>query len=270
MKRGEILRQLGARESGQSLLLVVLGSGMNRLFSQSEFRHYAPSELRLTDGHPMELGVVQRGEQLVLVLVGRRHLYEGEDPERRYQWYDLGLDCKPDLVLQLSAAGGLNPLLHVGSVVLHTGYLAPTSGLGVGMESHNVPREDLREGEGWPRLRSDQIARQVQEAALHQSYALQNGVYAFVPGPSYETRAEIGMLRRSGADLVGMSTLPEVMRATRRGLPVIGASLVTNCLSDTKSPGLDHSEVTDASRIHGMRLRTFIDIVLSIPFLEKP
>lgn len=265
----ELLSLARIRRSDQPLLLIVLGSGMNRLFCSSEFTHRATAESGLTEGHPMEIGVTEQEGSQLLVMVGRRHLYEGEEPQKRYYWYDRALACEPDLVLLLSAAGGLNPLLQVGDVVLHTGYLAPTVGVGVGLRSHQSPPEIVRERSDLPTWSRDQIAQQILDGAMWHSFGLETGTYGFVPGPSYETRAEIRMLRRSGADLVGMSTVPEATRAAERGVPLVSASLVTNRLSDTLAHGLDHTEVTDASLAYSARLRSLINIVLSIPFLEK-
>ena len=258
----ELLERARAAESRT---VVVLGSGMSTLFDEEEFGE-GSVELGagLTAGHPMRLGVIDRGSDAIVVMIGRRHGYEGENPDRRYHWYDTLLGIDPDLVLLLSAAGGLSPLLQTGDLLLHTGYLQAMGGAavsGAGRGERIGPLLPRFENRG---LRYDEaLAQEYLAHAAGQGIRLSAGTYAFVPGPSYETRAEVRMLRRLGADVVGMSTLPEVARATEQGIPVLAASLVTNRLSDTAIAHLDHSEVTQASRDHSGRLRAFVDVVLT-------
>jgi purine-nucleoside phosphorylase len=102
----------------------------------------------------------------------------------------------------------------------------------------------------------------VHARALERGVALREGTYAAVLGPSYETRAEIRMLRMMGADAVGMSTVPEYTAAARLGLDVVGLSLITNTLSDTARQELDHADVVTAGARAARSMRLAIEAAL--------
>jgi purine-nucleoside phosphorylase len=98
---------------------------------------------------------------------------------------------------------------------------------------------------------------------------LQQGTYAAVIGPSYETRAEIRMLRRLGADAVGMSTVPEVAAAATLGMTSVGLSLITNVGSDTGAAPLSHDDVVSRGKLDAKRIRIAVDNTLSA-LLDHP
>jgi purine-nucleoside phosphorylase len=106
-----------------------------------------------------------------------------------------------------------------------------------------------------------QIAKRV---ADEQSLQLMNGVYAAVPGPTYETPAEIRMLERLGADAIGMSTVPEVIVARARGVPVLGISLITNLAAGLSPNPLSHDEVVAAGMEARERFAQLIRGVLRV------
>ncbi|MEO5931387.1 MAG: hypothetical protein ABIR47_15750, partial [Candidatus Kapaibacterium sp.] len=98
--------------------------------------------------------------------------------------------------------------------------------------------------------------------ALERGLRLRRGVYAGVTGPSYETRGEVGMLRRMGADAVGMSTIPEIAEAARRGMNITGFSLITNTLSDTRRVRLEHGDVLGQGGMASARMRIALEACL--------
>src|SRR5690606_15531970 len=100
------------------------------------------------------------------------------------------------------------------------------------------------------------------DAALEAGISLARGLFAAMPGPSYETPAEIGMLRRFGADAVGMSTVPEVIVARALGLRVLGISCIANAAASSGGPSLSHEEVLLAGAAAAARLGQLLRIIL--------
>ncbi|KAL2786028.1 nucleoside phosphorylase domain-containing protein [Aspergillus keveii] len=221
---------------------IVCGSGLGGLANtiDSELRveiNYAdiPHFPRLTvAGHAGKLvfGLLDKQVPAVL-MVGRAHYYEGHSidqvtfPIRVFKL--LGVDT----VILTNAAGGLNPDYVVGDIVLLNDHIF-LAGL-AGTHPLRGPNDE-EFGPRFPPL-SDaydlDLRRQVHEAwgkviDAESKRRLHEGVYAFVGGPSYETRAECRMLRQLGADVVGMSTVPEIIVARHCGLRIVAFSLVTN------------------------------------------
>lgn len=173
----------------------------------------------------------------VLAVAGRTHLYEGLGTEAVVHPAHVAAALGARTLVLTNAAGGLRDDLAVGDVVLLSDHLnltgrSPLSG---------AVFVDLVDAYS-PRLRS--AATDALVAATGSRPA--EGVYAAMPGPQYETPAEIRMLRTLGADLVGMSTVPEVVAARGLGLEVLAASLVTNLAAGVTGEPLDHAEVLAA------------------------
>ena len=146
-------------------------------------------------------------------------------------------------VVVTNAAGGLRAGMRVGQPVLIADHLnltgrSPLSGAAAPEDLGLARFVDLTEAYS-PRLRA--LAREVDPS-------LEEGVYAGLPGPHYETPAEVRMLRTLGADLVGMSTVHEVIAARHVGAQVLGLSLVTNLAAGLGAGHLDHADVLDAGR----------------------
>ena len=155
-----------------------------------------------------------------------------------------------------NAAGGIREGLAVGQPVLISDHLNLTGGSPVAgpMPAEGVPARfvDLTEAYS-PRLRA--LARSVDPTLVE-------GVYAGLPGPHFETPAEIRMLRMLGADLVGMSTVWEAIAARHLGLEVLGLSLVTNLAAGLSGEPLDHDEVLEAGRVAAERMGALLaDVV---------
>lgn len=191
-------------------------------------------------GHAGRLVVGTLGGVPVLLFQGRAHQYQGVSaldaayPAR----LAAGLGC--GVLVVTNAAGAVAPGLAVGDLVLisdHmnlmgtnplTGWPGPEGGFPF------IPMRDAYD----PALREIML-----DVAAEQGVKLAEGVYAALLGPSYETPAEVAMLARLGADVVGMSTVPEVIVARALGLRVVGMSLVTNAAAGV---GLSHTEVLEA------------------------
>jgi purine-nucleoside phosphorylase len=204
-------------------------------FDYSEIPHLpSPS----VPGHLGRLIVGRWGGKRVLVFQGRLHYYEG------YSLFEVtfpvrvlaGLGART--VFLASAAGGLRSDWQAGDLMLvrdHLNFLGenPLRGL---RDQHLGPLfVDLKDAY------SPQLRRLALEVAKEKGIVLREGVYAALPGPSYETPAEVRFLRAAGADAVGMSTVPEVIVARQLGLTVLAVCCLTNLLVDER--GVDHEEV---------------------------
>jgi purine-nucleoside phosphorylase len=183
-------------------------------------------------GHRGTIRSVVVGERRALVLLGRTHLYEGHgiDPVVHGVRTAVAAGCRT--VMLTNAAGGIREGMYVGEAVLISDHINLTA------RSPLVgPRFTDLTNLYSPRLRA--LAREVDPE-------LTEGVYAGLPGPHFETPAEIRMLRGLGADLVGMSTVLEAIAARAEGVEVFGLSLVTNLAAGMTGEPLDHHEVLAA------------------------
>jgi purine-nucleoside phosphorylase len=152
-------------------------------------------------------------------------------------------------VVLTNAAGGLRDGMAVGDAVLISDHLNMTGRSPL----RGATFVDMTHAYS-PRLRS---------LALRLDPSLTEGVYAAMPGPQYETPAEIRALRTLGADLVGMSTVPETIAARSLGLEVLGVSLVTNLAAGITGEPLDHAEVLAAGRASATRIGGLLAQVLA-------
>lgn len=191
-------------------------------------------------GHSGTVRSVQLGDKRVLVLLGRTHLYEGHGIEPVAHGVRTAAAAGCSAVVLTNAAGGLREGMQVGQPVLisdHINFTAKSPLVGADF----VDMTDLYS----PRLR---------ELARSLDPSLEEGVYAGMPGPHFETPAEIRMLQRLGVDLVGMSTVMEAIAARAAGLEVFGLSLVTNLAAGLSGQPLNHEEVLEAGRASAGRM----------------
>jgi purine-nucleoside phosphorylase len=191
-------------------------------------------------GHGGTLRSLQVGDRRVLIVLGRTHLYEGKGVASVVHGVRTAAAAGCRTIVLTNAAGCLRDGIPVGAPVLISDHLnlTATSPL-VGAQF--VDLTDLYS----PRLRA--LARELDPTLVE-------GVYAGLPGPHYETPAEIRMLRTMGADLVGMSTVLEAIAARAAGVEVFGLSLVTNLAAGVTGEPLNHEEVLEAGRAAADRM----------------
>lgn len=210
-------------------------------------------------GHPGRLVVGTLGAHRVAVLQGRFHSYEGLDleavtfPIRVLQ----ALDVRT--LILTAAAGGVNVNRHPGHLVCLSDHLNLIGG------NPLRGQNDERLGPRFPDLSevySARLRNWAVEEAHYLGFVLHVGVYAAVPGPCYETPAEVRMLRTLGADIVGMSTVPEAIVARHAGMEVLGLAVVTNRAAGLASTPLSHAEVLEAGRAAAGRLGALIERVV--------
>jgi purine-nucleoside phosphorylase len=215
---------------------IILGTGLGGLADEIEDAVSIPYQtipgfpLSTVESHAGRLLVGHMGKRAVVAMQGRFHRYEG---------YDLADVTFPVRVLHAlgagtlivsNACGGMNPLWAPGDLVLLSDHI---NLLG---DNPLVGLNDDRLGPRFPDMSDPydhQLRALARAAALELGLILREGVYVAVPGPSLETRAEYRMLRALGADVVGMSTVPEIIVAAHSGMRALGISIITDqCLPD--------------------------------------
>lgn len=229
-----------SRSQAEPRIAIILGTGLGALADKiqpeavipyHEIPHFPAPTIESHDGRLL-LGTLA-GEPVV-AMQGRFHLYEGYDARQITLPVRVMRALGAEVLIISNACGGMNPLWNPGELVViadHINLLGTNPLVGPNDDEFGPRFPDMSEP-------YDAGLRQVAErVALENSIQLRSGVYAAVPGPNLETRAEYRMLRTIGADVVGMSTVPEVIAAVHGGMRVLGISIITDaCLPDALEP----------------------------------
>lgn len=258
---------VAARITSQPRVALILGSGLGELANEVEDATVVPyAEIpgfgtSGVIGHRNELVVGTLGSQPVAVMRGRFHFYEGYSmqqvtfPVRVLR----ALGC--DTLIVTNAAGGLRPEWQVGDLMrLSDQIFLP------GLAGHHPLRgpNDDRLGLRFPAMVDafdSELAALAHRVAEQQGTTLHNGTYVMLSGPTFESAAELRMLRIIGGDAVGMSTAPEIVVARHGGMRVLGISLITNqALPD--GPPANHQEVLEAGEAAKPRFSALLKGVL--------
>lgn len=242
---------LRSKTTIQPVIGLILGSGLGDFADSVENSVAAPYAdipnfpQSTVAGHSgrMVLGTI--GGVPVAVMQGRVHAYEGYAmSEVTFPARVLGLlGCKKLIVT--NAAGGINVKIAQGSIVGisdHINLTGTNAALGPNDERFGPRFHDMSEAY------SKRLLKLAQDEAQSQGWTLNTGVYLAVLGPSYETPAEIRAFRTLGADLVGMSTVHEVIVARHMGIEVLGLSVVTNMAAGVLDESINHEEVMEIGR----------------------
>jgi purine-nucleoside phosphorylase len=243
----------------------VLGSGLGRYAETIPRAEQIPYEdipgfpVPKVEGHSGTLISAERANVNILVFAGRSHYYEGHPLDDIVFGVRTAVMAGCSTVLLTNAAGGAGPHLSPGDLVLIRDHINLTGA------SPLFGPNDERLGPRFPDM-TNAYDRELR-ALAHQigdelGIALGEGVYAWFPGPTYETPAEVEMARRLGADLVGMSTVPETIAAHHMGARVLGISLVTNLAAGISPTPLSHEEVRQAAEEARERFTTLVDALL--------
>jgi len=207
-------------------------------------------------GHSPVVRSLILGDLCVLVFLGRTHLYEGHPAAAVVHGVRTAVAAGCRVVVLTNAAGGIRAGYQVGQPVLirdHLNLTARSPLAGDPPPDRYPPRfTDL----------TDLYSARLRALARRADPDLAEGVYAALPGPHYETPAEIAMLRGLGADLVGMSTVLEAIAARHLGAEVLAISLVTNLAAGLAPGSLDHQEVIAAGRAAAVRMGSLLAAIL--------
>ena len=212
-------------------------------------------------GHVPVVRSVRAGRLRVLVFLGRTHLYEGHPVATVVHGVRTAVAAGCRVIVLTNAAGGIRAGYRPGQPVLISDHLNLTG---------RSPLTGPPPPDGYPSRftdLTDLYSRRLRALARGADPALAEGVYAALPGPHYETPAEIRMLRALGADLVGMSTALEAIAARHLGAEVLAISLVTNLAAGVAPPGgvpqeLDHAEVTATGQAAAARMGALLAGIL--------
>jgi purine-nucleoside phosphorylase len=253
---------------GEHDVAVVLGSGwsevataVGRVVDEMPIPELPGSPAPTVVGHEGTLRSLavpraNSGELRVLMVAGRSHLYEGHHAAAVVHTVRSAVLAGVDTVVLTNAAGSLRPDVGIGTTVVIADQLNLT-----GDNPLCGPSPPGGQGERFVDL-TDLYDRRLRERVLERSPGMADGVYAGLRGGSFETPAEIRMLRVLGADLVGMSTVLEAIAAKHLGASVVGLSLVTN-LAAGMQPSVDHLEVLAAGRAASGSLLDAVTAVLA-------
>jgi purine-nucleoside phosphorylase len=244
-----------SRISLKPRVAVVLGSGLGAFADTLD--EQTTLSYRDIPGWPQSTAVGHAGKLVVgnldglpvAALAGRAHLYEGYTAQQAVYGIRVLARLGVDAIVLTNAAGGVNPAYGPGQLVLLSDHINL-----LGQNPLTGPNDDEL-GPRFPDMSeaySKSYRALAREAGKTMGLDLAEGVYAALPGPSYETPAEIRYLRAIGADLVGMSTVPEAIAANHIGVKVLGISCVTNFAAGVTDQKLDHKEVLEVGeRVKG-------------------
>lgn len=251
---------------------IVLGSGLGALpekMEQVTAIPYAaiPSFPQPTvASHAGMLYCGTAGGTSLLALSGRCHYYEGVTMQRAaYYVRVLKLLGVRNLILT-NAAGAVNPRYHPGEFMCirdHIKFFSDSPVRGANSECFGPRFFDMA------KAYTPELCDLAADAAKKLKITMHQGVYAFMPGPQYETPAEIRMLGLLGADAVGMSTVPEVITAAQCGMRVLGISMLSNMAAGISSQPLSHEEVMSTSNQSAERFAALITEIIRAIGAEK-
>jgi purine-nucleoside phosphorylase len=258
----EALAVVRSRSAALPSVGVVLGSGLGSFAGRLQDATAIPyadipgMSPPTAEGHAGKLVLGNVGGAAVACLAGRLHQYEGHKAEEVVFGVRLLAKLGVKALLLTNATGGIDPSYEAGTLVAITDHLnlQGTNPLIGPNDDALGPRFPDMSAAYCPSLRA--LAH---EAAKETGVELREGVYAGLLGPSFETPAEIRMLRALGADLVGMSTVPEVIAANHMGVRCVGISCVTNLAAGLSTQALSHQEVLET----GERVREKFERLLA-------
>ena len=258
---------LQSRAAHRPTLGIILGSGLGDFADQVEHAvavpyadipHFPRSTV---EGHSGRMVLGSIAGVAVAVMQGRVHAYEGYGmDEVTFPTRVLGLLGVTTLIVT-NAAGGIRPDFAAGSIIGisdHINLTGTNAAMGANEARFGVqPNSGLRFFD-MTTAYTPRLLALAQQQASTQGWSMETGVYLAVLGPSYETPAEIRAFRVLGADLVGMSTVHEVIVARHMGMQVLGLSLVTNPAAGVTGEALNHLEVMEYGRLAAGRFSALL------------
>ena len=219
---------------------IILGTGLGGLVKEINIEHeidYANLPhfpLSTVESHKGKLIFGSIGNKKVVAMQGRFHYYEGYTMQQIVYPVRVMKFLGVETLLVSNACGGMNPQYRRGDVMImvdHINLLGDNPLIGKNYEELGPRFPDMSEAY------SNELISLAEEVALDNKIKIQKGVYVAVPGPNLETRAEYRFLRNIGADVVGMSTIPENIAANHMGMKVLGFSIITDeCFPESLKP----------------------------------
>lgn len=249
---GTAVEAIRQRSALQPRIGIILGTGLGGLAARIQVEAEIPYEeipgfpLSTVETHTGRLLLGTLGGKPVVAMQGRFHRYEGYTLQQVTFPVRVMRALGADTLLVSNACGGMHPFWGPGELVLiadHINLLGDNPLIGPNADELGPRFPDMSQPY------DVQLQALAVEVALERKITLRRGVYVAVPGPNLETRAEYRMLRVMGADVVGMSTVPEVIVAVHGGMRVMGISIITDqCLPDALQPANIEHIIATAGR----------------------
>lgn len=228
-------------DKSEAALGVIFGSGLDVIADSMPDKELLQSDM--TGIHKKRTYLARVNGASLLIFCGRRHYYEGFQNEQLIDNINTAGNFGVKHLLITNAAGGLNVNFKESDLMLITSHINFNSRL-----SFSKTRISYK----------NSCYNKFKNICNELKIRLFEGVYGCLPGPAYETPAEINMLRKSGADAIGMSTLPEVFAASAQGMSILALSVITNVLNENVIKPLSHTDVLRASRKASKQLKKAI------------
>lgn len=253
--------------SGTPRVGIILGTGLGSLVDEIEVE--AAIDYEQIPHLPRSTAISHRGRLVcgqlhgipVMAMEGRSHMYEGYSLKQITLPVRIMKHLGAEMLVVSNACGGMNPYYDCGDIMIiddHINLMGDNPLIGV---------NDDRLGPRFPDMCAPYDMRLIdfaQQVAREADFHLHRGVFVAVSGPNLETRAEYRFLRMIGADVVGMSTVPEVIVAAHCGLPVVGFSIITDmCLPDSLKPA-NVEEIIATAKAAEPKLRTLVTGVIRL------
>ena len=246
---------------------MVLGSGLGDFADTLEdavripFAEIPNFPVPTVPGHAGALVFGRKQGQNIAVLQGRIHYYEGLSQRELTLPIRVLAALGVKTLILTNACGGVNLSFAPGDLMLiadHINLSGSNPLIGPNMDAFGARFPDCSD------IYTATLRKAIKEVAAENGISLQEGVYGMYSGPNYETPAEIRMYRTLGADVVGMSTVPEALVAAHSGVRVVGISCITNMAAGVLPQKLCHAEVMEvADRVHD-KFQRLLDLVLTV------
>ncbi|MEX2478445.1 MAG: purine-nucleoside phosphorylase [Gracilimonas sp.] len=264
-KRDEAVHFIKEETSFQPEYLLILGTGLGQLADEIETEHIISYSniphfpVSTVESHAGKLIFGKLGGKDVVAMQGRFHFYEGYTMQQIAFPVRVAKSIGAQTLLVSNACGGLNPIYSRGDIMLITDHI---NFLG---ENPLIGPNDDELGPRFPDMSepyTERLLELAENVALENSIKLHQGVYLAATGPMLETKAEYRYMRHLGADVVGMSTVPEVIAAVHMGMDVLGISVITDeCFPDALQP-VDIEDVLAAAAMAEPKMTQVIINVL--------
>ncbi|MGE5354126.1 MAG: purine-nucleoside phosphorylase [Acidobacteriota bacterium] len=246
----ETLKVIREKVSGDFEVGIILGTGLGGLVkeikieAEIEYGDLPHFPLSTVESHHGKLIFGSINGKKVVAMQGRFHYYEGYTMQQITYPVRVMKFLGVKTLLVSNACGGMNPLFRRGDIMLMTDHI---NLLG---DNPLIGKNEDELGPRFPDMSepyNHELIKLAEEIALENKIKVQKGVYVAVPGPNLETKAEYRFLRQTGADVVGMSTIPEDIVANHMGMKVLGFSIITDeCFPDALKP-VDIKEIIEAA-----------------------
>jgi len=230
-------------------IAIVLGSGLGFIADRFEENSIDYSTIPdfpkpTVEGHSGKIAFGKFNNNTVMLFKGRFHFYEGYEMSTMTVLPRLAKLCGAKLYMATNAAGGVNKNFKAGDLMIikdHLNFMGTNPLIGSNDNSFGARFPDMTNAY------DTKLSALIKECGDKCNFPMQEGVYAGLTGPSYETPSEIKMLRTLGADAVGMSTVPEIIAARHCGMKTCGISCITNLAAGVTDKPLSHEEVLETT-----------------------